>query len=396
MSEEPSKKRLSESISQLIERLVSTRYLRGLDEEQREQLRQDVAFINETLIDQRPPRIGVVGGRQTTMRELLQAIAGDAVEGDIDVKEYLGRGRWYDWEIRQTTLELLDLRCEPDEELSLKALEHQIPDLLVFAWNYGGETEAGKAASPQETQENRVIPDIARLEETVRQIQSISGKATPVVAVIDGAHLPEDVTVNRAERSLRVALRDSEVPNTQFRIVQRENVRDFDAELVELAPKEARLRLAQIVQTPGSKKRMARMIIRTCAGIAGTLATIPLPVADMVPITSVQVLMIAAIAHLSGRRLTVKTVGEFAAAIGVNVGAGYAVRELARALLQLIPFAGAVISSGIATGATFALGNAAVGYFIDGEFEVDLTNFDAAPERVQKPAWKRTLEDASA
>lgn len=386
MPDEPSKKRLSGSIAELIERLVSTRYLRGLDEEQREQLRQDVEFINETLIDQRAPRIGVVGGRRTTMQDLLQAIAGDAVEGDIDVKEYLGHGRWYDWEIRQTTLELLDLRCEPDEELSLKALEHQVPDLLVFAWEYEGDADAGKAARAP----------VARLEETVREIQSISGEAPPVIAVVEGEHLPDGVTVNRAERALRVELRESAVPNTQFRIVERENVRDFDAELVELAPKEARLRLAQIVQTPGSKKRMARMIIRTCAGIAGTVATIPLPVADMVPITSIQILMIAAIAHLSGRRLTVKTVGEFAAAIGVNVGAGYAVREVARALLQLIPFAGAVISSGIATGATFALGNAAVGYFIDGEFDADLTDFDAAPERVQKPAWKRTLEDATA
>ena len=356
MNRQRSEKRVSQNIVELIEKVLALRYLRGLSDEKREQLRHDLDFIRRTLVEQRPPRIAVVGSAEVELSALLTAIAGRNVDGDLDVKEYLGRQRWYDYEIRDSVLELLDLRAEEGEEPGLKALERQPPDVVLFAWSYRDD-------SLPETSD----PSIDVLERVVGEVQSIEGEAPPLVAVIDNAHLPEDVTPAHAERVLRSALRDSSVPNAQFRVVQRQNIRDFVAEIVELTPMEARLRLARIVQTPGSKRRLARLIIRSSAGIAATVATLPLPIADILPITSVQILMIATIGHLSGRHFRLKTDGEFAAAIGLNVGAGYALREIARAIVQFIPVAGSVISSGIAAGATYALGNAAVEYFLESE-----------------------------
>ncbi len=348
---------LSDGAVRLIERVLSFRYLNGLSDDKREKLRENLSFIRRTLLDQRPARIAIVGSEHTDLPGLLRGIVGDGVDGDLEVKSYLGHNRWYDYRVGETPLELLDLRTGPDESLALKPFEHQTPDVVLFAWAHPDDEQADEAPDPA----------IADLEKAITEVQSLDGEAPPIVAVVDTDALPEDVTPNRAERLLRQRLRDSEVPNTRFRVVQQADIRDLDADLVEMAPMEARLQLAQVVETPESKRRLARLIIRSSAGVAATIATIPLPVADIIPITSVQVLMIATIAHLGGRRFRLKTVGEFAGAVGLNVGAGYALRELARILVQLVPFAGSVISSGIATGATFALGDAAVRYFLADE-----------------------------
>lgn len=369
-------KNLSDNVLRLIERVLSFRYLRGLSDEKREKLRDNLDFIRQTLVEQRPPRIAVVGSSEVDLPELLELIAGRDIAGDLDVKAYLGHNRWYDYRVRETEFDLLDLRTDEDEKLSVKALDRQVPDVVLFAWSYDVSEETAPDAS------------IEALDRAVTEVQNVEGRAPPIVAVIDTDRLPDDVTPNRAERLLRKRLQHSGIPNTQFRVVQRTDVRDLDAELVELAPMEARLKLAQIVRTPASRRRLARLVIQSSAGIAATIATIPLPVADIIPITTVQILMIATVAHLGGRQMRLRTVGEFAAAVGVNVGAGYALRELARAIVQLVPFAGSIISSGIATGATYALGNAAVQYFIDDESIEE--EFDAAPERVQQPAWERS------
>lgn len=356
--------RLSDRALQLIERVLSFRYLSGLSDDKREELQEDLDFIRRTLIDQRPARIGVVGSRETDLPNLLHAITDGHVDGDLDVKSYLGRNRWYDYQVGQTALELLDLRTGDDEPVSLKAFERQSPDVLLFAWSYAASEAAGEEGRD---------PAIVDLEDTVYEVQSLTGEAPPVVAVIDRDHLPDDVTPRQARRLMRRRLRESDVPDTRFRIVESDRIRQIDAELVEMAPMEARLQLAQVVETPESKERLARLIIRSTAGVAATIATIPTPVADIIPITSAQILMIATIAHLGGHQFRLETVGEFMAAAGINVGAGYALREVARAIVQFVPFAGSVVSSGIATAATFALGNAAVRYFIQGdeeEFEV--------------------------
>jgi uncharacterized protein (DUF697 family) len=99
-----------------------------------------------------------------------------------------------------------------------------------------------------------------------------------------------------------------------------------------------------------------------CGGIAVT----PIPAADIAPVTSLQVSLVAGIAHISGRELTIKTAGEFLAAIGANVGIGYGMRELSRALLKFLASgAGTAASMALAAGATYTIGVAASAYFIE-------------------------------
>ena len=91
----------------------------------------------------------------------------------------------------------------------------------------------------------------------------------------------------------------------------------------------------------------------------------PIPVADMPLLFSIQATMVALIIHTSGRPASFKLASEFLAALGVSAGAGFLFRETARALLRFIPIWGNAVSGIIAGTGTYAIGRAAITYFID-------------------------------
>ena len=78
--------------------------------------------------------------------------------------------------------------------------------------------------------------------------------------------------------------------------------------------------------------------------------------------------LIASIAWVSGRTLSPRAAGEFLAGLGANVGAAFAFREAARALVKyLFPGGGSAVSGAVAFAGTMAVGAAARAYFIRGE-----------------------------
>lgn len=79
--------------------------------------------------------------------------------------------------------------------------------------------------------------------------------------------------------------------------------------------------------------------------------------------------MTSGIGFVSGRDLSKETATEFAPAMGVNLGVAMVARELARGLAKLIPAAGLAITSAVAVTTTWALGQAAILYFLDGASE---------------------------
>jgi uncharacterized protein (DUF697 family) len=92
----------------------------------------------------------------------------------------------------------------------------------------------------------------------------------------------------------------------------------------------------------------------------------PIPVADLIPITSAQIAMITGIAYISGRDLSKKSAMEFLAAIGANVGVSFAFRQGARALVKfLFPGAGNAVSATVTLAGTWGIGEAAMAYFIE-------------------------------
>jgi uncharacterized protein (DUF697 family) len=75
--------------------------------------------------------------------------------------------------------------------------------------------------------------------------------------------------------------------------------------------------------------------------------------------------MVGMIAYVGGRRMGPKVVTEFLGAVGVSVGAGMLFREAARALIRIVPIWGNAVSGVVAGAGTYAIGRAAIAYFVE-------------------------------
>ena len=74
------------------------------------------------------------------------------------------------------------------------------------------------------------------------------------------------------------------------------------------------------------------------------------------------------------------------AAAGVNVGAGFVMREAARALVQVVPGFGQAVSASVAYAGTYAVGTAATSYFLRGQTDDLEAQFQEAFEEGRKAA----------
>ncbi|MCR5778865.1 MAG: 50S ribosome-binding GTPase [Lachnospiraceae bacterium] len=123
-------------------------------------------------------------------------------------------------------------------------------------------------------------------------------------------------------------------------------------------------RLSEVVH------RLAKHLKNIFAGISGTIALTPIPIADMYILLIVQALLVCMIASLSGRDISLETGKEFIFSLGGVVGAGYtfklAFQQASKLLNTVWPGSGSAISAGIATLGTSTIGDAAIAYYIDG------------------------------
>ena len=102
-------------------------------------------------------------------------------------------------------------------------------------------------------------------------------------------------------------------------------------------------------KTAGPRSQLTRSFDRSDAT--------PIPVADILPITATQVGLITGIAYLSGRELSKDATKEFLVALGANLGAAFALRELARAVGKIaLPIGGELLSAGVAAAGTWGIG----------------------------------------
>jgi uncharacterized protein (DUF697 family) len=247
--------------------------------------------------------------------------------------------------------------------------------------------------------------DLAQLTSLHKRLKDTHGAKVPIVAVVTQCDLlepkttrlhaeddedPEDyreklARVKRIERQVAEQVRSADSTLKEAfvaaagvaayqswrsdgsrRADERWRIEGLVEYLYEELPREARLELVRLAQAKSLQRKLARAMSSTVAGACALIAATPIPVGDIAPITSLQVMLVSSIGYIGGRSLTTKTATEFLTAAGFNVGAGLALREAARALVKLIPVAGNLASAAIAFAATMGIGEAAIAYFIDG------------------------------
>lgn len=378
--------------------------LSALPGKKAEQARDQLKQIRELLVEQRPPRLAMVGRRGSGKSSLVNALFGEPVALVGHEKPQTGAPKWFRYEGSRGALDLLDTRgfqesqppAEHDAaqtplESVLSELERRCPDAILFL------IKATEAASG-------IDEDLRQLKLLRDRLHAAHGTKVPVLAVLTqcdvlepkGARLhapdlddPVDVEektarVRRIERQVADAVREvgalkealvgaigvsaymSWRPDGSLRADERWNIDTLVSYLCEKLPKEARLELVRVAQAKKAQREIARALTGLVASACAAVAFTPLPVGDIFPLTSLQASLVAGIGYISGRSMSGKTVAEFLTAMGANVGAGFALREVARAVVKLLPVAGSAVSAAVAFGGTMAIGEAAIAFFIDG------------------------------
>jgi uncharacterized protein len=365
-------------------------------------LRAKLERVRSVVLEQRPPSFVLVGRRGAGKSSLLNALYGQNVAEVGHVKAQTANGKWYTLKHERGDLALLDTRGlqegSPPEgaapgvsalDALLLEVRKQSPDVVLFLAK-ASELDAA------------IDSDLDSLEAILREIERAHRVKPPVVVVITHCDLlePKDVKLHALahdadteEKLARVAAcerlledRMRARPALQARVEsvlgvssylsfradgsvrsdERFRIADLCERLFRALPDRGRGMFVRISQVRGLQEELATDITRTIAALCAGVAVVPIPVADLLPITSLQLSLVTMIGWLSGRALSKKAAAEFLTAMGVNVGAAFAFREGARALIKFVfPGAGSAVSGVMAFAGTMAIGKAAQKFFFE-------------------------------
>ena len=368
-------------------------------------LRAKIGLLRTILLEQRAPALALVGRRGAGKSSLVNALFGAKVAEVGHVKAQTGRGKWFEHKTERGSITVLDTRgiqegSTPAEKDTSKdaiasivvELKKKVPDVILFLVK---ATEADSAIDADLDALERVYAEIERehrfrppLVAIATHCDVLEPKATRLHKASDEPS--EDIEeklarVSEVEHHLETKIKDrpklaphlvwtrglstyiSFGKEDRVRADERWRVDELVGTLFKHLPDAGRGTLVRIARVRGLQEELANNLTRATAAICAGVAALPIPVADVIPITTMQVTLVAGIAWLSGRPLDRKAATEFLGALGANVGLGFAFREGARALIKFVfPGAGSMVSGAVAFAGTLAIGAAARNYFLRG------------------------------
>lgn len=113
-----------------------------------------------------------------------------------------------------------------------------------------------------------------------------------------------------------------------------------------------------------NEEQNADEVIKSAALLSGAIAVEPIPFADILLITPVQVKMVLHVGKIYGFEITQERALEIVRELGATVAYGMAARQVMRGLTKMaIPVIGGLITAPAVYGWTFALGRLAQNYF---------------------------------
>ena len=304
--------------------------------------------LKELFLQQRPPRLVFTGAIKKTAGA-IEKILFNAPEQDDSHTIF----RWRDFSAGgRGTISILDARGATDsaaEEIQSE-LKRQPPDLILFF----EETDESRRARKLEIENLVSCLGWSGSEAKVLGISFPPEKGTPADKA--AAQLQERLieAVGREERLLgAVTIYPGEDSG-------------FMSALSRHLPNQARIEMIRISRDLESQRQVAHTLVKSTSAICTAIGAQPIPLADLPILTTLQLVMVSGIMYLSGRERSLRAATEFIGAIGANVGAGMLLREGARALLKFLPGWGNVICGVIAGAGTYAIGRAAIAFFLEG------------------------------
>ncbi|MHB8994883.1 MAG: GTPase [Armatimonadota bacterium] len=137
-------------------------------------------------------------------------------------------------------------------------------------------------------------------------------------------------------------------------------------------PEDAQLLYYQALGRKDLLSKVASRLTRRFSEIAAGVGASPLPVADMLVLTPLQMLLVVMIGGLSCRPVAKSTFYEYLGAIGGTAIMGLGLRTAAQQLVKFIPLpiAAQAVSASIAGAGTYAIGRSAEAYFFGGKVKL--------------------------
>jgi uncharacterized protein (DUF697 family) len=174
-----------------------------------------------------------------------------------------------------------------------------------------------------------------------------------------------------------------ELPSAEARRLMATLARDL--------PNEARMEMIRISRDREAQREVAQLLVKSATAVCTAIGAQPIPLADLPILTSLQSMMVSGIMYVSGRERSLRAAAEFAGALGANVGAAMLLREGARAILKFFPGWGNVVCGLVAGSGTYAIGRAAIAFFIEGASLKDARRTYLASRKKRR---RRELEEA--
>ena len=368
-------------------------------------LRAKIGLLRTILLEQRAPALALVGRRGAGKSSLVNALFGAKVAEVGHVKSQTGRGKWFEHKSERGSITVLDTRgiqegSTPTEQDAAKdavasivvELKRKVPDVILFLVKaseadsaIGADLDALERVYAEIEREHRFRPPLVAIA-THCDVLEPKGTRLHEASQEPAADVEEKLgRVSEVEHHLESKVKErpklsphlvwtrgistylSFSKDDAVRADERWRVDELVGTLFKHLPDAGRGTLVRIARVRGLQEELANNLTRATAAICAGVAALPIPVADVIPITTLQVTLVAGIAWLAGRPLDRRAAAEFLAAMGANVGLGFAFREGARALIKFVfPGAGSMVSGAVAFAGTLAIGAAARNYFLRG------------------------------
>jgi uncharacterized protein (DUF697 family) len=307
--------------------------------------------LKELFLQQRPPRFLFVGSSKMPTHRIINTLFTPGIQEQTNVA-VMPVHRWIDWNISgHGTVSILDARDAGDSAAAQveEDLSRQPAD-VIFVFD--------------DSESNLARPSAANF---MLHLQDELGGALDDAKLI-GVSFGSEKRAAQLEDALKTqpAIRDRLLKVIQFTEMPAAETRGLLSVLAGALPNEAKIEMIRISRDREAQRDVAQILLKSTTAICTAIGAQPIPLADLPILTSLQVVMVSGIMYISGRERSLRAATEFITALGANVGAGMILREGARAILKFFPGWGNVVCGMVAGAGTYAIGRAAMAFFIGG------------------------------
>lgn len=379
---------------------------------------RELKKLMEGLDARRPPRIFLIGRTGVGKSSFINALCGAYIADVSDVRSCTNGAQSYTCKDGDRTLmEIFDTRGISEsealddkvsaEEMLLKEIDDFSPDVAILMLNcthrddVGTDVEFLKKVTARYEKINKLrlpivvvvnkcdemaparikIPSeysdikIQKIQEAIRFYKGIIvNNGLKIEDIVGVSSLMEWKTSDGVDIDTEAIknLPEHDVENLQIAFDGRYNIDELiDVLENAIVDFEARAGLRMAARLNEVVMRVAKHLIKIMSGISATVAMSPIPVSDIYVLIVIQAFLVALIALLSGKDVSFEAAKEFIFGMGGIAGTGYTLRLAAQQATKLLnvvwPGSGSAVSSAIAFSGTYAIGSAAIAYYLEGK-----------------------------